>query len=149
MPRRIPKSVIEMLRAVPLFSECNTKELREIASIGAEIPIADGNVMIKEGAVGQEFFLLLEGHARCLIGGKQVAEFGPGDFFGEMALLEHGPRNATVVAEGASLVLLLDSREFSTLLDTSPSITRKLLTVLAERAKEDMDILKGSSSRSS
>jgi CRP-like cAMP-binding protein len=140
--RRIPKSVIEMLRAVPLFSECSTKELRDIATIGAEIPIADGKVMISEGTAAQEFFLLIDGKARCLIGGEVVAHFGPGDFFGEMALLDHGPRHATVVSEGASHVLVLDPREFNTLLRSSPSITRKLLSALADRTKEDMGLLK-------
>ncbi len=137
MLRRVPKSVIDMLRAVPLFSECTTKELQEIANIGAEVPVSDGGKLTEEGATGREFFLMVDGKARCLIGGNQVAEFGPGDFFGEMALLEHGPRHATVVSEGPSRVLVLDAREFSTLLEKSPSISRKMLSVLAERERAD------------
>jgi CRP-like cAMP-binding protein len=142
MSHKVPKSVIEMLRAVPLFAECNTSELREIAALGAEIPIADGKVLIQEGSPAQEFFLMIDGKARCVVGGEVVAHFGPGDFFGEMALLDHGPRHATVVSEGVSNVLVLDPREFNTLLGSSPSITRKLLSALAERTKEDIGILK-------
>ncbi len=144
MLRKVPKSVIDMLRAVPLFSECDAKELREIANIGAELPIADGGVLIKEGTAAREFFLMIDGKARCLIHGQEVATFGPGDFFGEMALLDHGPRHATVVSDGVSHVLVLNVREFSTLLEASPSISRKLLSALAERAKEDIGLEKGS-----
>lgn len=142
MVRRVPKSITDMLRAVPLFSECSAKELRDIANIGAEVPVSDGTRLTEEGATGREFFLMVDGKALCLIGGNQVAEFGPGDFFGEMALLEHGPRHATVVSEGPSHVLVLDSREFATLLDKCPSIARKLLSVLAqrERARGDLPV---------
>lgn len=135
MPRGIPKLVIEMLRAVPLFSACSTKELREIANLGAAIHVTDGTSLTEQGRPGREFFLLVEGKARCVIDGAEVARFGPGDFFGEMALLEHGPRRATVVADGPVEVLVLDGREFSRLLDASPSITRKLLSALAQRER--------------
>ena len=135
MPRGIPKSVIDMLKAVPLLSECTSAELRQIASLGSELPVADGRVLTEQGRPAREFFLLMEGKARCLINGTEVAQFGPGDFFGEMALLEHGPRHATVVADGPGQVLVLDGREFDTLLDTSPSIARKLLKALAERER--------------
>ena len=133
MARGIPKSVLDMLRKVPLFSGCNQKELREIANIGTELSVRDGSTLTEQGQPGREFFLLVDGKARCLIDGAEVARFGPGDFFGEMALLEHGPRHATVVTDGPAELLVLDSREFSRLLDTSPSIARKLLAELAQR----------------
>lgn len=135
MPRGIPKVVIDMLHAVPLFSACSVKELREIANLGAPIQVTDGTSLTEQGKPGREFFLLVEGKARCLIDGAEVARFGPGDFFGEMALLEHGPRHATVVTDGPAEVLVLDGREFSGLLDGSPSIARKLLSALAERER--------------
>ena len=131
----VPNAVIEMLRSVPLLSECNKAELRAIAGLGARITISDGRVLTTQGKPGSEFFMVLDGKARCEIDGKTVAHFGPGDFLGEMALLEHGPRHATVVAEGPTEVLVLEGREFRTLLDTSPSITRKLLNTLAKRER--------------
>jgi CRP/FNR family transcriptional regulator, cyclic AMP receptor protein len=133
MPRGIPKAVIEMLQAVPLFSDCTKKELREIAGLGSPVSVPDGKVLTTQGAPGYEFFLVLKGKARCEIDGAVVAHFGPGDYFGEMALLEHGPRHATVTAEGPVEVVVLAATEFNGLLDTSPSITRKLLTTLARR----------------
>ncbi len=132
MARGIPKIILEKLHAVPLFSGCNAKELRQIANLGARLSVRDGTVLTRQGKAGREFFLLLDGHARCLVDGNLVAEFGPGDFFGEMALLDHGPRHATVMAAGPIEVLVLYGHEFTNLMDASPSIARKLLTALSE-----------------
>ena len=111
-----------------------------MAKLGVPLPVADGAVLTEQGEPGREFFLVLEGKSRCEVDGSVVAEFGPGDFFGEMALLDHGPRHATVVAEGPGEVLVLDGREFNTLLDASPTITRKLLTALAQRERANASI---------
>ena len=140
MARGVPKRVIEMLRAVPLLSACSTRELRDVANLGAHVPVAAGRVLIEQGQPGREFFLLVDGKARCLVDGSTVAEFGPGDFFGEMALLEQGPRHATVVADGPGEVLVLDGREFDRLLEASPSIARKLLKAFAERERANASI---------
>lgn len=140
MARGVPKAVIDMLRAVPLLSACNTQELREVANLGTHLPVADGRVLIEQGRPGREFFLLTSGKASCLVDGVEVAQFGPGDFFGEMALLEHGPRHATVVAKDPAEVLVLDGREFDRLIDTSPSIARKLLKAVAERERANATI---------
>jgi CRP/FNR family transcriptional regulator, cyclic AMP receptor protein len=135
MARGVPKAVIDMLQTVPLFSACNKKELREVAKLGVPLTVADGTVLTEQGKPGREFFLILEGKARCTIDGVEVAEFHAGDFFGEMALLDHGPRHATVIADGPAEVLVLDGREFNELLDASPSIARKILVSLAERER--------------
>ena len=135
MRGRVPDVIVEMLRRVPLFSECNKSELQAIARLGAPLSVNDGRVLTTQGKPGSEFILVVDGRAKCEIDGKVVARFGPGDFFGEMALLEHGPRHATVVAEGPMELLVLDGREFLTLLDASPSITRKLLHTLAKRER--------------
>lgn len=140
MPRGVPKAVIEMLGAVPLLSACSTRELREVANLGTQLPVDDGRVLTEQGKPGREFFLLTSGKARCLVDGVEVAHFGPGDFFGEMALLERGPRQATVVADGPAEVLVLDGREFDRLLDTAPSIARKLLKAVAERERANATV---------
>jgi CRP-like cAMP-binding protein len=135
MLQKVPKEVIEMLRSVPLFSECTTRELRQIGNIGTHMQFPDGRMLTEQGQTGREFFLLLDGKARCLIDGTEVANFGPGDFFGEMALLDQGPRHATVITDGPASVLVLDSREFSTLLRDAPPIARNMLSVLAKRER--------------
>jgi CRP-like cAMP-binding protein len=124
-----------MLHAVPLLSACNKKELRQIANLGTRISVVDGTVLTEQGQPGREFFVLVSGGARCLVNGSLVANFSPGDFFGEMALLERGPRHATVIAEGPTDLIVLDGAEFSSLLDASPSIAKKLLFTLAERER--------------
>jgi CRP-like cAMP-binding protein len=136
MVRGIPKSVLDMLSAVPLFSTCTKSELRTIANLGTSVAVAGGSVLIEQGKPGREFFLLVKGSARCIVGGEQVATFGAGDFFGEMALLDRRPRNATVIASSDSEVLVLSGSEFRGLLDSAPTITKKLLLAVAERERD-------------
>ena len=131
----VPRQVLDMLAQVPLFSACSRTELRHIAGLGTEVQVAEGATLTKQGAIGREFFLVTSGSARCFRDGKLIARFGPGDFFGEMALLDRAPRNATIVADAPMNVLVLDAREFEALLDESPSISRKLLKALAERQR--------------
>jgi len=140
MPGGVPKKVVEMLGQVPLFSACTKSELRTIAGFGTRVPIPDGKMIIEQGKRGFEFFLIVSGKARCLVDDVQVATFGPGDFFGEMALLDRGPRHATVIAQGPVEVLVLDSREFDSLLEASPSIAKKLLVAFATRERQNASI---------
>jgi len=140
MLNRVPKQVIENLARVPLFSACTKAELRQIAQLGTEVAVPDGTVVTEQGKPGFEFCLVMGGKARCLVDGRQVAVFGPGDFFGEMALLDHGPRHATVIADGQLQLIVLDSREFSALLDTAPSIAKKLLSSFAARERANASI---------
>jgi len=134
--RGIPKSVFDMLSAVPLFSTCTKSELRTIASLGTPLDVDDGAVLTTQGQPGREFFLLTQGRARCIVDGTQVATLERGDFFGEMALLEKRPRNATMIAEGATSVLVLNASEFHGLLESSPSIGDKLRAAAAARGND-------------
>jgi CRP/FNR family cyclic AMP-dependent transcriptional regulator len=135
MRTRVAQREVEMLRSVPMFAGCSRGELRQIASLGTPVPVAAGRRLTVEGQPGREFFLVLEGWARCEVGGRHAATFGPGDFFGELSLLDGGPRSATVVADTDMEVLVLDAREFASLLQASPSILRKVLATLAERLR--------------
>lgn len=135
MRDRIARRELDMLAAVPLFSSCSQSELRQIARLGTPVPVAAGTVLTAEGRPGREFFLVIEGAADCSIGDVHAASFGPGDFFGELSLLDGGPRTATVTAESDMEVLVLDAREFSSLLAASPSITGKVLATLARRLR--------------
>ena len=136
MARGVPKHVIDMLAAVPLFSGCSDKELRVIAGLGTGISFNQGATLTEEGKPGREFHLVVSGKATCTIHGEVVARFGPGDFFGEMSLLDGGPRTATVTADTALETLVLDRREFGALLDTTPAIGRKMLMAMAARLRE-------------
>lgn len=140
MLHRIPRQIIEGLRKVPLFSGCTVAELRSIATLGTETSAVDGQVLTEQGKPGHEFCLIRSGRVRCSIDGKQVAVLEAGDFFGEMALLDHGPRHATVVAYGPVQLLVLDAREFRALLDDAPSIARKLLFSFAARERMNASV---------
>jgi CRP/FNR family transcriptional regulator, cyclic AMP receptor protein len=126
----------EVLANVLLFSGCDRKELSQIASLATEVDVPAGKVLATEGSPGREFYVILEGKAAVQIGGRDVATLGPGDFFGEMALLDQGPRVATVTSETPMEVAVLDPREFSTLVEEHPGVARKILKVLAQRLRD-------------
>jgi CRP-like cAMP-binding protein len=126
---------IELLGNVSLFSECSKKELGQIASMSDERRVESGSLLTKEGEVGDEFFVVAEGLAEALIKGKKVGSIRPGSFFGEMALLDQGPRVATVQAKLPTRVLVLDSKGFARVVHDSPSVALKVMRTLAERLR--------------
>jgi CRP/FNR family transcriptional regulator, cyclic AMP receptor protein len=130
MGRAIPKEVRDSLRSVDLFSACTKSELRAIAGLGTPLSMSDGAILTQQGAIGREFFLLVEGHARCFVDGDQVKTFGPGDFFGEMSLIDREPRSATVIAEGGAELVVFNPAEFHHLLKFFPSIAQKVRTAM-------------------
>ena len=127
---------LEHLAQVRLFSSLNKKELRLVGRASDQVRVPNGKVLVEEGAVGHEFFLILDGQAVVRRGGRRIAMLGPGQYFGEMALLDRGPRTATVVADTDMDLLVLGQREFAGLLDQVPSLSYKLLAAMAARLRE-------------
>lgn len=127
---------LDHLASVPLFSGCTTKELRDIAKATVELTLDEGKEFVTQGDVGREAFIIVDGSADVSRGGKKIATLGPGDCVGELALLDHGPRTATVVATTPLTVLVLGPREFSGLLDEVPTLNHKILAALASRVRE-------------
>lgn len=127
---------IDHLASVPLFRGMNNKELREIAKATVELTLEAGREFVTQGDVGREAFVIVEGTAEVVRNGKTIAQLGPGDCVGELALLDHGPRTASVIAAGSLTVLVLGPREFSGLLDDVPTLGHKILEVLASRVRE-------------
>src|SRR4051794_1062590 len=113
---------IRLLGSVALFSTCAKHELRRIAALVDEIEVPKERTLTREGNPGREFFVVVQGSATARRGGRKVATIGPGSFFGELALLDQGPRAATVTADTDMQLLVLTSREFSSLLDEMPSV---------------------------
>jgi CRP/FNR family transcriptional regulator, cyclic AMP receptor protein len=126
---------IDHLAQVPLFSACSRKELGLVARRAEDVKVEAGKILVSEGATGTEFFVIMEGQARIERHGQQVAMVGAGDFFGDLALLDRAPRNATVVAETPMELLVLGQREFSALIDEVPGFSHKLLAGLARRLR--------------
>jgi len=136
-PRRKSKNAkVELLGGVPLFSACSKRELSRIASLADEVDVPEGKVLTREGDQGREFFVVVEGQARVMVGDRgRVSALGPGASFGEMSLLDQGPRSATVEAETDMQLLVLDARSFSSLLNEVPSVARKVLAAMAGRLR--------------
>jgi CRP/FNR family transcriptional regulator, cyclic AMP receptor protein len=126
-------SKIDLIKRVPLFSSASKSELAEIASIADEIDLPAGKVLIKEGDAGREFFVLIDGTADVERGGRTVATLGPGDFFGEIALVAKTPRTATITTTSPVRALVITDRAFRQLLEQSPQIQNGVLRALAER----------------
>ena len=139
MHARIPKKQLDLLKTVPIFSSCSERELRMIAQLVTPVDVSEGIHLTRRGTPGREFFLVLEGRASCRVGRREVRRFGPGNFFGEMALLYGGVRTADVVAVSDMELLVLDSREFKSMLMTTPTIGVKMLANLAERLSDADD----------
>lgn len=128
---------IELLKQVPLFAGCSKAELREVALSTDEIDLRDGHVLTREGRAGREFFILVEGTASVTQDGKEIAELGGGDWFGEIALLTHRPRTATVTATSPVRVLVLTDRAFRRVVETMPRIALKVLASVGQRLDHD------------
>ena len=125
----------ELLSKVPIFSELSRKELEGIAGAVKEVTHQPGAVLAREGESGIGFFLIVDGTARADVGGRPRTRMGPGDFFGEISLLDGGPRTATVVAETPVTTLGLTQWVFKSLVEHNPSIASKLLKVMASRLR--------------
>jgi CRP-like cAMP-binding protein len=130
------RSALEELARVPLFSACSKKELQLIAKRAEHVDVPAGKVLVREGAAGAEFFVILDGTAEVSRHGSQVATLGPGAFFGDLALLDRAPRNATITATTPMELMVLGQREFAAMIDDVPGFAHKLLTGLAHRLRE-------------
>jgi CRP/FNR family transcriptional regulator, cyclic AMP receptor protein len=133
--RRGRRSKEELLGNVRLFSTCNKRELARIASLVEEVDAPKGKVIVRQGEPGRECFVIADGKARATIRGKGSTPLGPGSFFGEMSLLDQGPRSATVTAETDMHLLVLGSREFSSLVNEVPTVAVRMMRGLAERLR--------------
>ncbi|HWS45837.1 MAG TPA: cyclic nucleotide-binding domain-containing protein [Acidimicrobiia bacterium] len=127
---------IELLRRVWLFERCARKELTLLASNATPLQVGPGTVLAREGDLGREFFVLVSGKAVVSRNGVEVGVLGPGNFFGEMALLDREPRVATVATTEPTEVLVLTTQAFTSVVDAMPSVDRKMLTVLAGRLRD-------------
>ncbi|HUC36941.1 MAG TPA: cyclic nucleotide-binding domain-containing protein [Acidimicrobiales bacterium] len=110
-------------------------ELKRLRGLGTHVRTKEGTELTRSGERGREAMLVLSGTAACLVGGKEVGSIGPGEFVGEVALLDHGPRTATVIAETHMELLVFDRPEFDTLVERSPTLARRMLVALAGRLR--------------
>ena len=125
----------ELLSRVPLFSGCSQREITAIGRAAKEVHRRSESVLARTGEPGVGFFLLVDGTANVLVNGRKRAALGPGDFCGEISLLDGGPRSADVVASSDVTMLGLTAWVFRGVLEQYPSIAQKMLVVMAGRLR--------------
>ncbi len=131
----VARDIVGQLAKVPLFSECSKKDLQTIARVVKDIDHPAGTVIAREGEPGVGLFVIVEGEAGVTIGGKEKTTLTPGDFFGEIALLDGGPRTATVTAATDVKLLGLTEWVFRGLMQEHSSIAVKTLQQMAGRLR--------------
>jgi predicted Zn-dependent peptidase len=130
-----PVSHQDFLARVPIFSNCTPEEISAIEGVAQEAAFEPGQIIVTQGTPGQAFYLIVSGRVEILRDGVSLGAFGPGDFFGEMSLLDMAPRSATIRAIEQTSCLMLASWDFKALLERQPSIAIKLLEVLSRRLR--------------
>jgi CRP/FNR family cyclic AMP-dependent transcriptional regulator len=124
---------IALLKQVPLFQELSSRELEQLAAIADEIDVPAGKALTREGLSGKEFVVLAEGIADVVQDGEVVNTLGPGDYFGEIALVTGLPRTATVTTRSPARLLVLTAPAFRSLLDRAPRIRQRVTAAAALR----------------
>jgi len=119
-----------------MFADCSDAELAEIDRLADEVQVGSGRMIMRQGDLGQEFAVIISGTVDVVRDEVTVATLGPGDYFGELALLEAIPRTASVVAATDVVLEVIDRRGFNTLLDDLPSLSRSMLKGMAHRLVE-------------
>lgn len=120
---------------LPIFAGCTKRTMKRVSGLGTRVRIPAGRALTKTGAGGGEVLIVVAGTAICQVHGVEVARFGPGEFFGEVATLDGGPRTATVVARTDMEVLVLNRLEFEALVKSSPEVAHRILRAMAQRLR--------------
>jgi len=127
---------IDRLEEVRLLAGCSRRQLRAIARISEVIEVPAATILARAGTSGDEFFLILDGSARVEVSARKRSRLEPGQYFGEMSLLDGGPRSASVMAETPLRLLVIKRRDFTTLLREAPELTQSLLATLSQRVRQ-------------
>jgi CRP/FNR family cyclic AMP-dependent transcriptional regulator len=127
---------LEHLRSIPLFSACSDKDLKKIAKAGDEVTVPAGHVIVDQGQTGREAFVIVSGSATVRRNAKKVATLGEGAVIGELSLLDHGPRTATVIADTECTLFVIDQRHFVGVIEEVPAIAHKIMASLAAKVRD-------------
>ena len=126
---------IRYLERVPIFADCTMKQLRAVADISKVVEVPERTVLCRQGEPGDEFFILVDGTALVTVSAQKKVRIRPGEFFGEMCLLDGEPRSATVKAETDLRLLVIDRMHFWKLLREVPELTERMLVTLSRRIR--------------
>ena len=135
-PRVTQDDKIARLEEVPLLEDCSRKQLKAVARITEVVEVPAETVLARQGEPGNEFYLIMDGSARVELSARRRARLKPGDYFGEMSLLDGQPRSATVIADTPMRLLVIKRRDFTTLLREAPELTQSILATLSRRLRQ-------------
>ena len=135
-PRRTRRETLVALAGVPLFADLPRKHLQRVAKEADELTFSPGEAIVEEGNLGETLFVVLEGHAKVVRGGRKVGQVLPGDFFGELSLIDGGPRSASVIAETPMRVLRVFRRTLTALWKDDPKLAIRVLDGVTRRVRE-------------
>jgi len=131
--RRKPAERAELLSNVQFFDGFSADDLRRVVELSDEVEVQAGDVLVDQGDPGTHCYMILEGIASVYVRGEHVASSGPGSMVGEMALVDHRPRSATVVGDTDLDLLRFDSKAFAKLLEEMPKASERVMTLLRTR----------------
>lgn len=132
-------SMTDSLRRLPIFAACSNRDLDAVARLSTTLDIPAGRVLATEGVPGHEFVVIRAGTVKVTRAGQELAELGPGDYFGEISLLDGGPRTATVTAVTPVTIEVVESRDFDSLIERVPGLAHRIMLGLAARLREKTD----------
>ena len=128
---------VDRLSRVPLFAGVSTRELEFVASRVDEVSLKPGQTLISEGQPTEAFFILERGHVQVTRGGKPVNRLGPGDFFGEIGMLDRGLASATVVTDGPVEAIVLSHTQFQDAIKANDNLALQVIAAMAKRLRAD------------
>ncbi len=126
---------LDLLHSIPLFARLDRKHLERLGMLTEEVDVPAGKVLIRQGELGDDLMILVSGQVNVERDGARVNTLGPGDFFGEIALIDHGPRTATVTTDSPSRLLVVNHRDFHALMEEFPALAATVLLCLADRLR--------------
>ena len=124
-----------LLRRIPLFSNFGGRQLERLGSLADEVDVPDGKVLMRQGEIGNDMMILVSGQVAVERDDVRVNTLGPGDFFGEIALVDEGPRTATVTTEGPGRLLVIGHRDFHSMMEEFPEVADQVMRALANRLR--------------
>jgi len=131
---------LELLRRVPLFNGLGRREIERLGELADEIDVPDGQVLTRQGESGHEFFVVVSGHVTVARDEQRLARLGPGQFLGEIALIDGRPRTANATADGPARLLVVNHPAFDSLLEEFPTISRQIVQALVERIRRTVTV---------
>ncbi|HEU5224952.1 MAG TPA: cyclic nucleotide-binding domain-containing protein [Actinomycetota bacterium] len=134
--RPLGKRGTDLLAQVPLFEGLSRRHLKQIADHADEISFREREIIVEAGRPGGSFFVIVEGEVKVVQGGRVIGRAGPGEFFGEISLLDGGPRTASVIAETPVVAIRLFKGAFDKVVREEPRVAGKILAVVARRLRE-------------